>query len=105
MKLGVVSENLMKRLALLFPLVPPGITESWFGIRLARTLMVATKLEILEALVGGPLTAEEVAGRCGTHPRATEKLLNALACMGCLNVRGERYELWRRLRSRIVRDS
>lgn len=104
MKLGVVPENLIERLALFSGLLPPGIFESWFGIMLSRTMMVATKLDVFEALAAGPLTAGEVAQRCKTHPLATEKLLNALVGLECLRVKGDRYALRRSLRAWILKD-
>ena len=104
MKLGVVPDNLIERLALLTGLLPPGIFERWFGIMLARTIMVGTKLDIFEALASQPLTVAEVAKRCGTHLRGTEKLLNALVGLECLCVKGERYALRRSLRAWILKD-
>jgi SAM-dependent methyltransferase len=92
-KLGTSPENLPKRVALLFGIPPPGVLESWLGIMAARAVMAATKLDVFEALAAGPLTAPEVAAKCATHPRATEQLLHALAGLGCLRVRGERYAL------------
>jgi SAM-dependent methyltransferase len=100
----MVPDNFLERLALLSGLLPPGIFECWFGIMLARTVMAATRLDVFESLAGGPLTAEEVAQRCGTHLRATEKLLNALVGVGCLQVRGERYALRRSARSWVLKD-
>src|SRR5712692_7057396 len=102
MRLGMVPENLMERLALSLGLVPPGIVETWVGIMLAWTVMAATKVNVFEALAAGPLTAAEVAQLCGTHPGATEKLLNALVGVRCLYVRGERYVLRRSLRAWIL---
>jgi predicted O-methyltransferase YrrM len=104
MKLGTLPDNVMERLALLFGFLPPGVFESWFGIMLSRTVMVATKLEVFEALAAGPLTGAEVAKSCGTHPRATEKLLNALVGLECLRVQGERYALRRSLRAWVLKD-
>ena len=104
MKLGMVPENLVERLALFSGMLPPGIFECWFGFMLARTVMAATKLDVFESLAAGPLTTEEVAQRCGTHPRATEKLLNALVGVGCVQVRGERYALRRSIRSWVLKD-
>ena len=104
MRLGVVPDNFLERLALLSGLLPPGIFECWFGIMLARTVMAATKLDVFERLAAGPLTAEEVAQRCGTHARATEKLLNALVGVGCLQVRGERYSLRPSSRSSLLKE-
>jgi SAM-dependent methyltransferase len=103
-RLGVVADNLLERIALLLGILPPGIFESWFGIMLSRTMMAATKLEVFEALAAGPLTAAEVAGRCDTHEGATAKLLNALVSIGCLHVRGRRYGLSRSLRSWVLKD-
>lgn len=104
MKLGIVADNFLERLAIASGLIPPGIFECWFGIMLARTVMCGTKLEVFESLAAGPLTAEEVAQRCCTHPRATEKLLNALVGVGCLQVRGDRYRLRRSPRSWLLKD-
>ena len=104
MRLGMVPDNVLERLALLSGMLPPGIFECWFGIMLARSVMAATKLDIFESLAAGPLTAAEVAQRCGTHPRATEKLLNALVGVGCLQVRGGRYGLRRSARSWVLKD-
>ena len=105
MKLGAVPENFVERLASLFGLVPPGLLESWLGFMVARTMITATKLDVFEALGTGWLTAEEVADRCKTHPRATEQLLNALVGVGCLKVRGDRYAMLRSFRSSILKDA
>lgn len=104
MRLSMVPENLVERLLLRSGILPPAIFECWFGIMLSRTVMAATKLDIFESLATGPLTVDEVAQRCGTHLRATEKLLNALVGLGCLKVRGEHYRLRRSLRSWILKD-
>ena len=104
MRLGVVPDDLLERMALLSGMLPPGIFECWFGIMLARTVMATTRLNVFESLAAGPLTAEEVAERCGTHPRATEKLLNALVGVGCLQVFGKRYRLRRSARSWVLKD-
>jgi SAM-dependent methyltransferase len=71
---------------------------------LARTVMAATRLDIFESLADRPLTADEVAQRCGTHPRATEKLLNALVGVGCLQARGGHYSLRRSARSWVLAE-
>jgi SAM-dependent methyltransferase len=104
MKLGMMPENMVERLALFSGMLPPGIFECWFGIMLARTVMAATKLDIFESLAAAPLTAAEVAQSCGTHPRATEKLLNALVGVGCLQVGGELYRVRRSARSWLLKD-
>jgi len=60
-------------------MVPTPLAQTIMGMWLARTIMVGVKLGIFEALKGAPLTATQVAARCHTDPRATEKLLFALA--------------------------
>ena len=104
MRLGIVPDNLLERLALLSGMLPPGIFECWFGMMLARTVMAATKLGVFESLAAKPLSAEEIAHRCGTHPGASQKLLNALVGVGCLQVRGRRYGLRRSARSWVLMD-
>ena len=102
MRLGVVPDNFLERVAIQCGVVPPGIFECWFGMMLARTVMAGSKLGIFESLAAAPLTSEEVAGRCGTHVRATEKLLNALVGVKCVRVHGGRYALRRSARSWVL---
>jgi 2-polyprenyl-3-methyl-5-hydroxy-6-metoxy-1,4-benzoquinol methylase len=104
MKLGVVPENLAERLALWFGIPPPGILESWIGIMASRAMIAATKLDIFEHLAAGPLTAQQLVERSGSHPRATEQLLNALVGMGCLHRKGERYALPKKLEAWILAE-
>lgn len=51
LKLGIIPENLVERLALAFGFPPPGIMESWLGIMASRAVMTATKLDIFESLM------------------------------------------------------
>jgi 2-polyprenyl-3-methyl-5-hydroxy-6-metoxy-1,4-benzoquinol methylase len=104
MKLGLVPEQLAERLALCAGAVPRGVFESWFGIMLSRTVMAATRLGVFEALADGPLTCEQVARRCGTDARASEKLLHALVGLDCLRVHGDRFSLPRGMRSWILKE-
>lgn len=104
MKLGALPDNLMERVGLALGMIPPGVFEGWFGFMLARTIMVAVKLNVFEALAAGPLTSAEVAERCGTNPRGTEKLLIALVGIDCLRVKGERYGLRRSVRNWVLKD-
>jgi SAM-dependent methyltransferase len=103
-KLGVIPENLPERLARCFGIPPPGILESWLGIMAARAVMAATKLNIFETLAAGPLTVQEIADKCATHPHSTGQLLNALVGMGCLRVKDKRYALPGKMRAWILAD-
>jgi hypothetical protein len=105
MRIGVIGQTLLERIAMGLGQVPETFLESYFTFMLARTLMVATRLGVFEALGPGPLTADEVAGRCGTNPRATEKLLIALVGARCLTVDGDRYALTSAARKWLLKDS
>ena len=79
MRLRAVAENpigwALDRLGLL----PRPLADTIVAMLLSRTVLMGSRLGVFEALAGGAGTAEEVAARCGTHPRATGKLLFALA--------------------------
>ncbi len=77
MRFGTIAENPLEWAALAAGLVPTPLLDT-YAAAFGRAVMVATKLGLFEALAPGPLTATEVAARCDTDPRATEKLLNLL---------------------------
>lgn len=54
------------------------------GYQRSMVLLSASRLGIFGALCDGPLPADEIARRCGTHPRSTAMLLNACASLGLL---------------------
>jgi 2-polyprenyl-3-methyl-5-hydroxy-6-metoxy-1,4-benzoquinol methylase len=93
MKIGVIPENIFERIALTLGYVPTPLIEIGSNIIFVRALMVATKLNLFEALASEPLSTKEVAARCGTHPEATQKLLNALVAMDYLGKDRELYAL------------
>jgi 2-polyprenyl-3-methyl-5-hydroxy-6-metoxy-1,4-benzoquinol methylase len=57
--------------------------------------MEGARLGVFAACAEGAPSAGEVAARCGTHPGATAKLLDALAGTGYLRREGEGYALTR----------
>ena len=74
--------------------IPTPIIDTMTAMMLSRTILVATKLNIFEALESGSLTVSEVAKQCGTDEDATKKLLDALGASDyLLYVKGERYKL------------
>ncbi|HEY3023396.1 MAG TPA: methyltransferase dimerization domain-containing protein [Actinomycetota bacterium] len=93
MKLDVVPETLLERLALRAGLVPRPFLQTVLAGGMARALLVAVKLGVFETLKDSAMTSEEVAGRIGTHPYPTGKLLNALTGMSYLSMEGGRYSL------------
>jgi SAM-dependent methyltransferase len=105
MKVGVLPETWLERLALSLGLLPTPFVESWFTFILARALLVANKLGLFDTLAAGPLTAAEVAEHCRTHPHATAKLLTALLGAGYVRQQGDRYALAPVARRWLLRDS
>jgi SAM-dependent methyltransferase len=84
MKLGAVPQTLFERIAKASGMLPEPLLDTHIAMLLARTVMEGSRLGVYEALASGPLTANEVAARCGGHPPAMGKLLNALAGCGYL---------------------
>ncbi len=105
MKLGVIPENVLERVALAAGVVPTPWLDTLGAMMLARTIMAATKLGVFEALASGPLPAHQVAAHCGTDPRATEKLLIALAGCGYVRAAHGQYVLAPVARTWLLKDS
>jgi SAM-dependent methyltransferase len=93
MKLGAIAENPIETAVKALGLSPDPLLETHIAMLLARAVMEGSRLGVFEALAGGPLTAAAIAGRCGGHPRATGKLLDALVGCGYLRFEGGRYSL------------
>src|SRR5260370_22507837 len=105
MKLGIIPENILERVALAAGVVPRPILDTLVAMLLARTIMAATKLGIFEALASGPLSAHQVAAHCGTDPCATEKLLTALAGGDYVRAEPGQYALAPVARTWLLKDS
>jgi SAM-dependent methyltransferase len=105
MKLGAVAENPVESIVKALGLSPEPLLETHIAMLLARAVMEGSRLGIYETLAAGPLTAAEVAGRCGGHPQAIRKLLDALAGSGYLDFAAGRYSLTARARKWLLPDS
>jgi SAM-dependent methyltransferase len=105
MKLGALPENPLELAALAARLAPTPLLDTLIALLLAHSVLAATQLGVFETLASGPLTAEAVAERCGTEPRATEKLLGALAGAGYLRFRAGRFGLAPIARKWLLKDS
>lgn len=77
MRFGIVAENLLERIGLASGMVPEPMLEG-YGPAFARAVTVGVELGIFEVLALEPMSADALSERCGTDPRATEKLLNLL---------------------------
>ncbi|HEV8578430.1 MAG TPA: methyltransferase [Thermoanaerobaculia bacterium] len=93
MKLGAVPENPIERIVNALGLSPQPLLDTHIAMLLARAVMEGSRLGVYQALANGPLTAAEIAERCGGHPRATRKLLDALAGCEYLRFENGRYSL------------
>lgn len=81
MRLGVIAESIVERLVLRSNAVPEPLLETQIAFSMARSIMAAVKLGVFEAASQSARSAADIAKACGTHPAATEKLVNALT--GC----------------------
>jgi SAM-dependent methyltransferase len=105
-RLGVIAETPLEWLALRAGRIPTPLVETHLAFAWARTVMVATRLGVFEALGTGPAEAAEVARSCGTAIEPTRRLLDALTGMGYLVPAGERgYGLGRAARRWLLRRS
>ena len=93
MKLSVLPQNLRECVALACGMVPTPLLDTLVGLLLAKTIIAATAIGIFDALEAEPLTATEIAERCGSEAKATEKLVRALLACKYLKFEGDRFKL------------
>src|SRR5262249_22973094 len=105
MKLAVVGESLLEKIVLALGIAPITLVDTHLAFMRARAIMVAAKQGIFDALRERPLSAVDVASKCGTAPIATEKILNALVASDYITYRNGAYALTKRARKWIARDS
>jgi SAM-dependent methyltransferase len=98
MRVGIIPETPVERLALALGRVPTPIVETFPPIVFARCTIVATQLGFFTALAEHPCSAEELACRCQTQPRPTRLLLDALVAMRYVRYHDGRYRLARATR-------
>ena len=105
MRIALLPENFVERFARLAGLVPEPLLDTFQTIVFARVIMAATKLGVFEALAGGAASADDVAKRCATDPRATKSLLDAVVGTGYLRFDAGRYVLAPLARKWLLRSS
>lgn len=84
---------------------PEAIMEFAQGFQNSRILLTAFELDLFSALDHTTRTSAEVAQRLDTDPRATDRLMNALAAMGFLTKTGEVFANTEASRKWLVKDS
>ncbi len=104
MRVGLMAENPLESAVLASGMVPTPMLEAYAPVY-ARSLVLATKLGIFDALSDGGRSAEAVASAVGTDPRATEKLLNVLVTMRYLRHRDGEYSITGRVRRWLLADA
>jgi hypothetical protein len=67
-RLGAVAETPLEWLALRAGWVPTPLVDTHLAFAFARTLMVAVRLGVFEALAAGERGVADVARSCGTSP-------------------------------------
>ncbi len=82
MRFGAHPTGLLERVLDSASLLPSPLADTLLGTWLVRTILVASKLGLFDALEGGARSAAEVARARGTHEAATAKLLGALVGAG-----------------------
>jgi hypothetical protein len=105
MRIGAKPDGAVERLGLLLNEVPVPVGEALYGMPVSRSLQVAQRTGMLEALAEGPQTADQLAARLELQPTATGLVLDVLASMGHVRYRDERYELSPRGRRWLAPDS
>jgi SAM-dependent methyltransferase len=105
MKVGVIPERILERIALVLGLVPTPLADTSAMFILARTLIAATKLGIFESLAARPRSAIEVAALCDTNVAATNIMLDALVNSGYLRLTNDCYQLTNTSRKWVLKDS
>jgi SAM-dependent methyltransferase len=93
MRLRAVAGNPLEWVLDRLGLLPRPLMDTAVAMLLSRTVVTGSRLGVFQALEEGPLAAADVAARCGTDPRATGKLLFALAGARYVEEREGRYAL------------
>jgi SAM-dependent methyltransferase len=91
MRLAAIPQSLRESIGLAAGLVPTPLMDTLVALLLAKTVITGAAVGVFDALEAGALTAGEIAERCGSDPRATEKLVRALCACRYLKHRGNRF--------------
>lgn len=105
MRLDIVPQGILERAAFALGVVPGPLVLGFWGMGASRTLIIASRLGVFDALAAGPKTAGEVAAATDCHPEGMECLLDALNGFGFVKHRKRRYRNARSSRKWLLRDS
>lgn len=105
MKLGAIPENLIEQAVLSLGIAPTPLSDTHLSFMMARTIMVATKIGIFEALAHTSLPVEDIIIRTQTDRQATLKLLYTLVHLGYLTKKDTLFSLTPLSRKWMLKDS
>jgi SAM-dependent methyltransferase len=94
-------ERLYHRLHLL----PTPIMDSFAGVLFGRAMVIAVRRGLFDALIPGPLNAEQLASVTRLHPRALRLVLDSCVVAGYLSRRKGAYRLSPEGRKWLCKDS
>jgi SAM-dependent methyltransferase len=95
MRLKVVAENWLERIALGLGLAPIPMVDTMQAMISARAIMAASRLGVFQQLSPVPLTLDELADQLQLNPYALEKLLGVLVATNYVQFHKRRYRLTR----------
>jgi 2-polyprenyl-3-methyl-5-hydroxy-6-metoxy-1,4-benzoquinol methylase len=104
-KLRIVPENLVERIALIFNLAPLPLVDTQVNFNVARTIMAGSNLGIFDSIGNGNKSSAQVIADCHTHPEATRQLLDTLVGIGYLRWKDEKYSVTPRYRKWMLRKN
>ena len=81
MRVGAIPETFSESIAFALGLAPTPLMDTLAALLLAKTVIAATTIGIFDALEKGPLTAAQVAERCGSHPESHRKTGPSVVCL------------------------
>lgn len=104
MRYGIIATNPIERAVLATGRVPTPLIDT-YAAAFGEAVLVAVERGLFDALKEGPLDAAGVAAACGTHPEATEKVLNLLTSMRYLRWADGRFSLGSMARRFLLTDA
>lgn len=93
MRLSLRPDSVPEALGLAAGLAPEPVFESYVALMQARTLMVAWRVGVFDALEAGPATAAQLAPRLGVTEAGLDVVLPALHAIGYLEADGRSFRL------------
>lgn len=99
MRITAAPDGLTERIGLMLNRLPTPIGEAMFAMPVARSLQVAQRTGMLEAVAEGPREPAELAEHLGLQAAGTELVLDVIASLGHVELRPDgRYEMSERAR-------